>query len=306
MIYLSRAALAALLLVPPVAAWASGNHYLLSLGSRAAVLACAAVSLQFLVGLAGVVSFGHAAFLGIGAYTLLILGSMGLDETILSLPTAMLTAGLFGLVTGWFALRTRGVTLIMITLAFGQMVYFVTQSLAAFGGDDGASLDRRPPFFGTSVLDSRLFWHGFVCAMMAALLLLSQYLARSPFGRALRAARENEARTAASGFDIMATRLTAYVLTSAAAGAAGWLLAVQAEFVSPALLDWRNSGELLVMVILGGVTTAEGAACGALLLVLAQEGLSMLTEHGRLIIGPALILVVLGQRARKSVRRAPA
>ncbi len=273
------------------------NAYLLSLGSRLAILACAAVSLQFMVGYAGLFSFGHAAFVGIGAYGLLILQKYDLDETLLSLPVSVAAATVFGLVTGWFALRTRGVTFIMITLAFGQMAFFVAQSLAGFGGDDGAPLDRRPPVLGHDCLDNRLIWHASVVAMLMAMVALSRALAAAPFGRALRAARENEARATANGFDVRRTRLLAYALAGGAGGAAGWLLAVQSAFVSPAMLDWRNSGELLVMVILGGVATAEGAATGAMLLVLAQEGLSAVTEHGRLVIGPALVLIVLGKTA---------
>jgi branched-chain amino acid transport system permease protein len=290
--------LAALLLGAPPAARVLADPYLLSVATRAAILACAAVSLQFVVGRAGLYSFGHAAFLGIGAYALLILGSYGLDEAAISLPVAMAAGCGFALVTGWFALRTRGVTFIMITLAFAQMAYFVAQSLAAFGGDDGMSLDRRPTLLGYGWLDDRLAWHAAVLAVLGGFLLLSHALAVSRFGRALAAARENEARTAASGFDIRATRLAAYAVSGAAGAAAGWMLAVQSAFVSPAMLEWRNSGELLVMVILGGVETAAGAALGAALLLGAEEALAATTEHGRLILGPALVLVVLAKVAR--------
>jgi branched-chain amino acid transport system permease protein len=287
----------ALLFLAPVISWYLRNPYILSLATRAAALACAAVSLQFVVGYAGLYSFGHAAFLGIGAYVLLTLARFGLDETALSLPAAMAAAGAFAAITGWFALRTSGVTFIMITLAFGQMAYFVAQSLNVFGGDDGTPLDRRPPLFTTGVLDNTLAWHALVLTLLAGVLLLQHLLAASRFGRAVRAARESAARAAASGFDVRLTRLIAYTLSGAACGAAGWMLAAQAQFVSPALLEWRNSGELLVMVILGGVVTAGGAALAAVLLTGAEEGLAAFTEHWRLLLGPALVLVVLARRA---------
>jgi branched-chain amino acid transport system permease protein len=271
--------------------------YLLSLATRAAILACAAVALQFVVGYAGLYSFGHAAYLGIGAYSLLALGTIGEDDAAVSLPAAIGACALFAAGTGWLALRTRGVAFIMITLAFGQMAFFVAQSLAVFGGDDGMALDRKPPVFGHDILDDRLLWYGLVTAMLLAFILLSHMLRLSRFGRALRAARESEARATASGFNVTATFLAAYIISGAATGAAGWLLAVQSAFISPAMLDWRNAGELLVMVILGGGATAEGAALGALLLVLAQELLAAETEHWRLILGPILVLIAL----RKSI-----
>jgi branched-chain amino acid transport system permease protein len=292
---LSYAGLAVVLAGAPLIS----DGYMLSLATRAAIWAAASVSLQFVVGYGGLQSFGHAAFLGIGAYTLLAFAAAGLDETALSLPGAMAASGVFALATGWFALRTRGVTFIMITLAFGQMAYFVAGSLSVFGGDDGMALDRAPPVLGSDRLDGRLAWHVFVVAVLVALLLLFHALGAAPFGRALRAARESESRAAASGFDVRATRLASYVISGAATGAAGWMLAVQSAFVSPALLEWRNSGELLVMVILGGVTTAGGAALAAVLLVLAQEGLATLTEHWRLILGPMLVLIVLSKAWRQ-------
>jgi branched-chain amino acid transport system permease protein len=181
----------------------------------------------------------------------------------------------------------------MITLAFGQMAYFVAQSLSVFGGDDGMALEQVPTLFGHTWLNDPWLWNMFVYGMMGLFVFLSGRLDRSRFGRALQATRENPARAAASGFDVRATRLIAYVISGAATGAAGWMLAVQSAYVSPAMLDWRNSGELLVMVILGGVTTCTGAGLAAVLLVLVQEGLANFTEHWRLILGPILVLIVL-------------
>ncbi len=286
---LAAALAAALLLAAPLAAWAAGNAYLLALGTRAAVFALAAVSLQFVVGFAGLVSLGHAAFLGIGAYALLMLGGAGLDETLVSLPVAVLAGALFAWPTGWVALRTRGVTFLMITLAFGQMAYFVAEALADYGGDDGMPLDRAPPLAGTALLAQPVAFHLFVLLLLAAAIAAARLLGASRFGRVLRAARQDAGRVAALGFDVTRVRLIAYVAAGAAGALAGWLLAVTTGFVSPALLDWRVAGQLLVMVILGGVAAPEGAAAGAVGLVLAEEALSAASEHGRIALGALLL-----------------
>lgn len=287
------AALFLLLAAAPLAARLLGNDYLLALATRAAVFAVAAVSLQFLVGFAGLVSFGHAAFLGIGAYTLLMLGSVGLDEAALSLPVAVIAAAGFAWPTGWVALRTRGVTFIMITLAFGQMAYFAAESLAAYGGDDGMPLDRAPPLIGTGLLGRAVLFHAFVLVLLAGAVLAARRLGASRFGRVLRAARDNPARVSALGFDVVHARRVAYAIAGGAGGLAGWLLAVTTGFVSPALLDWRLAGQLLVMVILGGVATPEGAALGAVGLVLTEEALSAASEHGRIVLGALLLAFAL-------------
>ena len=289
-------ALAALVL-SPLAARGFANQYLLSLATTATIFALAAVSLQLIVGQAGLVSFGHAAFLGIGAYAPLILGAAGLDDALVSLPVAMLAAGGFALATGVVALRTRGVTFIMITLAFAQMAYFVAGALAAFGGDDGAPLDR-PLLMRTGVLPNHIAFHAIAVALLVGTVLLLRGLAAAPFGRALAAARQSEARAIGCGIDVTRARLIAYTIAGAVGGLAGWLLGVHSEFVSPAFMDWRNSGELLVMVILGGAATPEGAALGAVGFILIEEVSSGITEHWRLIVGPAIVLFVLLRRRR--------
>ncbi len=295
------AALLAALALAPIAARALAYPYLVSLAGRATILAAAAVSLQLVVGLAGLVSLGHAAFLGIGAYAALALATMGLNEAAVSLPVGIAGAAAFALGTGRLALRTRGVTFIMITLAFAQMAYFVAQSFEVLDGDDGAPLDP-PRLLGTSVLDEPATLNALALIVLALLVPGSRILAASRFGRVLRAATESEARATAAGFDVRRTRLAAYVLAGAAGGLAGWLLAVHAGFVSPAMLEWRLSGELLVMVILGGVARPEGAAIGAVAVVAAEEVLSGLTSHWRLIFGPLVIALVL-LRGRRLVRR---
>ncbi len=292
------AALFALLVVAPLAAQAAGNTWLLSLATSAAITAIAAVSLQLVVGTAGLVSLGHAAFLGIGSYAVLILAGWGLDEAALSLPVAMLAAALFAWPTSWLALRARGVGFIMVTLAFGQMAYFAAGALAAYGGDDGMPLDRTPTLFGSALLARPLALHALALVLLAAGVLAASALGASRFGRVLRAARADPARLAALGFDVARTRLIACVMAGAAGGAAGWLMAVQSGFVSPATLDWRVAGRLLVMVILGGAATPAGAMAGAIGLTLIEEALSAVTEHGRIGVGALLLLVALGRLRR--------
>ena len=289
----------ALLAVAPIAATALSDPYLLSLATRAAIFAIAAVSLQIIVGYGGLVSLGHAAFLGIGAYALPVLGAAGLADAAVSLPGAVVAGAGFALATGWVALRTRGVAFIMITLAFSQMAYFIAQSLDAFGGSDGVPIDP-PPVFGTGLLRSGVALHGLTLVLLVGLVLLARTLGVSRFGRALRAARESETRAVAAGFDIQRIRLAAYAIAGAAGALAGWLLAVQSEFVSPAIMEWRVSGELLVMVILGGAATPEGAAIGAVALTLGEVALAGLTDHWRMILGPLIVLLALsGRRQRR-------
>jgi branched-chain amino acid transport system permease protein len=292
-----RAALAAVplacLAAAPLVARVTDNAYILSLGTRAAIYALAAVSLQTVVGYAGLVSLGYAGFVGIGAYALLILGSLGLDDAVLSLPAASAAAALFAWPTGWIALRARGVGFLMLTLAFSQMAYFAAGSLADYGGDDGMPLGRTPPLLGSGVLDRPAALYALALLLLLLGLLGARRLGASRFGRVLRSARENASRVAALGFDVDRTRLIAYVLAGSVGGIAGWLLAASSGFVSPALLDWRVGGELLVMVILGGAATPEGAMAGAVGLVLAEEGLAAATQHGRAALGALLVLAAL-------------
>jgi branched-chain amino acid transport system permease protein len=289
-----------LLAAAPFAGRVTGNAYLLSLASRAATLAIAAVSLQFVVGYGGLFSLGHAAFLGIGAYALLILGGFGLDEAAISLPGAVLASALFAWPTGWVALRARGIGLLMITLAFGQMAYFAAGALEAYGGDDGMALDRTPPLFGSALLRDPAVLHWLVLTALLGSVAGARILAASRFGRVLRAARENAVRVAALGYDVTRVRLIGYVLAGGIAGLAGWLLAIGSGFVSPATLDWRVSAELLVMVILGGAASPEGAAIGAVLLVLVQEGLASATTHGGAVLGALLLAVAMLRMRRRA------
>lgn len=270
-----------------------GEGYMLTLLARMMILAMAAVSLSFIVAGAGLVSLGHAATLGFGAYAVVILDDLQVVDALVVLPAAMLAAAGFALVTGAVAIRTSGVNFIMITLAFGQMAFFTASSLSGYGGDDGYTLYARTEVNGTRLLDDRLVFH-FVC--LGALVftwLLCRMLLASRFGRVLRAVRGNPMRAQALGFSPYPYRLTAYVIAGALGGAAGFLFANATEFVAPAYISWQRSGELLFMVILGGLSGLHGALLGAVGFVLLEEFLSHQWEHWRIVFGVLLILAVL-------------
>jgi branched-chain amino acid transport system permease protein len=259
---------------------------------RAMVFAIAAMSLDFILGIGGLLSFGHAAPLVIGAYAVAILDSAGITEAAIVVPVAVLAAGLYAALTGAVALRTRGINFIMITLAFAQMVYFGVASLAQYGGDDGYTLYSRTQVLGQAWLSEQ---HFYVTALIVLGLVwaLLRRIAASRFGRALAAVRQNRVRVQALGLDAFAIELTAMVIAAMICAVAGVLMANEAEFVSPAYGAWARSGDLMVMVILGGVGSLHGAILGALVVVLAEEGMGRLTEHWPLLYGPALVLCVL-------------
>lgn len=292
---MTRALLALALFAALAAVPAFADTAMLTLVARAMIFALAAVSLGFILGQGGLVSFGHAATMGIGAYAVGILMEEGVRDALVSFPVAMAAAGLFALVTGAISLRTRGVYFIMITLAFGQMAFFVTQSLSAYGGDDGLTLAARSTVAGMRWLKDPKTFHYMVLGLLALTVAVSAMLARSPFGRVLAAGRDNERRLRALGVDPYVYRLVAYVIAGAFAGLAGALYANLTEFVSPAYLSWHRSAEFIVMVVAGGPMSALGPVLGALGVVLLEDGLAHLTEHWRIIFGPLLVLLVLAR-----------
>ncbi|UJX44594.1 branched-chain amino acid ABC transporter permease [Xanthobacter sp. YC-JY1] len=292
---MNRLILAFVLFAALAAVPAFADTAMLTLVARAMIFALAATSLGFILGQGGLVSFGHAATMGIGAYAVGILMEEGVRDALVAFPVAMAAAGLFALVTGAISLRTRGVYFIMITLAFGQMAFFVTQSLSAYGGDDGLTLAARSTVAGARWLKDPKTFHYVVLGLLAFTVLVSTVLARAPFGRVLAAGRDNERRLRALGVDPYAYRLVAYVIAGAFAGLAGALYANLTEFVSPAYLSWHRSAEFIVMVVAGGPATALGPVLGALGVVLLEDGLAHLTEHWRIIFGPLLVLLVLAR-----------
>src|SRR6266446_6998025 len=255
-------------LIPIVALFAGGT-YLVSLGSRVMIFAIAAVALDLLVGYGALISFGHAAFIGIGAYAVGILSVYGITDALVSLP---------------------------VTLAFGQMAFFTASSLAPFGGDDGLTIAARNTLAGLPLLRNERAFYYLVFVCLLGTYLFCRALVGSRFGRVLRGAKENPVRMATIGFDVYRFRLATYVIAGALAGLSGFLLANDTEFVSPAYMSWQRSGELIVMVLLGGLGSLDGAIIGAAAYLLTEEWLSGFTEHWKVIFGPVLVLVVLFAR----------
>jgi branched-chain amino acid transport system permease protein len=272
------------------------DAYVLNLITRVMIFAIAAIALDLLVGYGALVSFGHAAFIGIGAYAVGILAAHDVNDALISLPVALGASALFAFVTGVVCLRTKGVYFIMITLAFGQMAFFTAGSLAPYGGDDGLTIPARSTLAGFRIFASDRSLYYVTLAGLAGVYLLCRALVVSRFGRVYRGARENAARMSAIGFEVFRFRLAAYVIAGMIAGLAGFLLANVSDFVSPAYMAWQRSGDLLVMVILGGIGTLHGAVLGAAAFLLAEEWLSGLTEHWKMVFGPLLVLVAVFAR----------
>jgi branched-chain amino acid transport system permease protein len=286
----------ALFAVVPLAASFGPKAFILALVTRIMILGIAAMSLDLLIGYGAMISFGHAAFVGIGAYSVAILASHGINDLFIQLCAALGTSCLFALLTGAISLRTKGVYFIMITLAFGQMLFFLTTSLAAYGGDDGLTLASRSAVFGSNLLKNDTALYFVVFGFMVGTYLLLRAVVASRFGRVLRGIAENPVRMQAIGFAPYRYQLAAYVIAGMIAGAAGCLLANQAEFVSPAYATWQRSGDLIFIIVLGGLGTLHGAIVGAAIFGLLAEFLSGLTDHWAMIFGPILILVVLFAR----------
>jgi len=303
--------LTAFALVPAAARFGAEAH-VIALVTRVMIFAIAALGLDLIVGYGGLISFGHAAFVGLGAYAVGILGVHGMTEGLVALVAGLVTAVLFALATGTVCLHSQGAYFIMITLAFGQMAYFTATSLAPYGGDDGLTIEARNTILGAPVLrsDGALYYAALAC--LATSYLACRALVRSRFGRVLRAARENPVRVATLGFDVFRFQLVAYAISGALGGLSGFLLANATNFVSPAYMSWQRSGELIIMVLLGGMGRLHGAIIGAAVFVLMEEWLSDLTEHWKMIFGPFLVLVVLfarggliglGEHVVRSLRR---
>jgi branched-chain amino acid transport system permease protein len=284
------------LAILPLVALATGSGYLASLGARIMIFAIAAIALDLLLGFGGLISFGHAAFIGLGAYAVGILAAHGISDALIALPAALMVSALYAFLTGIVCLRTRGVYFIMITLAFGQMVYFTASSLAPYGGDDGLTIAARSTLLGFPIIKNDRAFYYVVLGCLLTSYLFCRALVASRFGRVLRGAKENPVRMGTIGFDVYRFQLAGYVIAGALAGLSGFLLANAAEFVSPAYMSWQRSGELIVMVLLGGLGTLDGAIIGTAAYLLTEEWLSGYTESWKVIFGPALVLVVLFAR----------
>jgi branched-chain amino acid transport system permease protein len=280
-----------LALFPPVAQALDGEFYI-GLASRIMIYAIAVTSLNLLIGYGGMLSFGHAAFVGVGAYAVAILAHHGVDSAWLAWPVAILGSAIAALVIGAISLRTRGVYFIMITLAFAQMLYYFFVGFKTYGGDDGISLTHRSAIgWGFDLADARTFYY-VVLIVLSVSMWLFWRLTEARFGWALRGIKENETRMEAIGFPTFRLKLACFVIAGAAAGLAGALLVNQNSFVSPRAMHWTQSGTLMIMAILGGVGHRLGGVIGATLFLMLEEILSMHTTHWHLPLGAILLLVV--------------
>ncbi|MFW8595202.1 branched-chain amino acid ABC transporter permease [Cribrihabitans neustonicus] len=305
-----NAALALGLLAVPLLAWMAEEPFIITLATKVAILALAGVGLNIALGLGGLISLGHAAFFGIGGYAMGILAAHAQNyEPLMQWPflfegtnqmpviwlVATVASALAALVIGALSLRTSGVYFIMITLAFGQMLYYFAISWSQYGGEDGLSIWVRNEFPGLNTLDPIQFF-GIAYVILCLALWFAARLARSPFGLALTAARQSEQRVMTVGLTPFHLRLTAFVISGAMTGLAGALFADLNRFVSPTMLSWHTSGEIMIFVILGGVGRLYGPVAGAALYILLEHMLGGISDYWQIFLGLLLLLIVLFAR----------
>jgi branched-chain amino acid transport system permease protein len=297
--------------VPIYAAW-TGNAFLVTLFTRIVILGMAATTLNLILGYGGMVSFGHAVYLGIGGYAVGILAYEGVTSGFVQWPLAIIVSALFALIVGALSLRTRGVYFIMITLAFAQLLYYFGVGLDRYGADDGLSIRQRSQFAGLVNLSDRTLFYYLCLALLLVTIYLTWRLVNSRFGMVIQGSRSNDRRMRAIGFPTFRYRLTAFVIAGAICGLAGALLANHTGFISPATMHWTRSGDLIVMVVLGGMASSFGPLIGALVLLSLEEALPIviraaafpvfgdaavrMAEYWQIVLGPLFLLVVLFAR----------
>src|SRR6266536_1878979 len=280
----------------PVYTAASGDQFVLTLFTRIVILAIAATSLNLILGYGGMVSFGHAAYLGIGGYAVGILAQEGVGSGFIQFPVALAASALYALVIGALSLRTRGVYFIMITLAFAQMAYYVASGLARYGGDDGLTIYKRSTFGGLIDLSNRVQFYYLCLGCLFGGIYLIWRIINSRFGMVVQGVRSNEQRMQAIGFHANRYRLVCFVISGTICGLSGALLANNTDFVSPAGMYWTRPGELMVMVVFGGMGSLFGPVLGTIFFLVLEELLSQFTEYWAMIMGPLLLLIVLFAR----------
>jgi branched-chain amino acid transport system permease protein len=303
-----------LFLVPLYAVWMK-NNFVLSLFTRIVILAIAATSLNLIMGYGGMVSFGHAAYIGVGGYAVGILAFEGINSGFVQWPLAIIMSALVSLVIGVLSLRTRGVYFIMITLAFAQMIYYVGVSLNRYGADDGLTIYKRSQFGSWINLSNKTVFYYICLVLLLASIYLVWRIVNSRFGMVIQGARSNDRRMRAIGFPTFRYRLACFVIAGMMCGLAGVLLANHTDFVSPAMMHWTRSGDLIVMVVLGGMASLFGPTIGTVAFLLLEEVLGPLIkpfatmftymtgidathahEFWQIIFGPMLLLIVLFAR----------
>jgi branched-chain amino acid transport system permease protein len=283
--------LVGLALVPVISA-AIAEPFYVTLFTRMVIYALAAVGLNLILGYGALVSFGHAMYIGIGAYAVGILASHGIGNGWLQLAAATGVGAVVAAIIGLVCLRTSGMAFIMITLAFGQMFYFLAISLKQYGGDDGLTIDARSDFGLFSLASNTALYYAAYGALLVCLLAFWR-LVHSRFGMVVRGCRSNERRMAALGFPTLRYKLTAYVISALVCVVAGMLLANLTKFAAPSYMAWQTSGDLIVMIVLGGMGTLMGPVAGAVALLILEEILSGWTTHWMIVLGPLIVVIVL-------------
>ncbi|MEW9922286.1 branched-chain amino acid ABC transporter permease [Marimonas sp. MJW-29] len=298
--------LAGLVLIP-LYAWMADEPFTITLATRAVIFALAGVGLNLALGQGGLVSFGHAAYFGMGGYAMGILASHAQNyDPIMEVPfliegtnsmpviwlVAIVMSALLALIIGALSLRTSGVYFIMVTLAFGQMLYYFTISWPAYGGEDGLSIYVRNQFPGLNTLDPIQFF-GICFVILLIVLFLVDRINKSPFGLALHGAHQREERALTVGINVYRVRLVAFVISGAITGLAGALFADLNRFVSPTMFSWQISGEIMIFIILGGVARLFGPVVGACLYIVLEHFLGGLSEYWFIYLGAILLFVVL-------------
>jgi branched-chain amino acid transport system permease protein len=295
----------------PFYATLTGTPFALTLFTRIVILAMAAVSLNLIMGFGGMVSFGHAVYLGIGGYAVGILAFEKVTSGFIQWPVALAASAFFALLIGALSLRTRGVYFIMITLAFAQMLYYVAVGLDRYGADDGLTIQRRSQFPGLDLSNRTVFYY--VCfVLLLGTMYLTWRIVNSRFGQVIQGSRSNDRRMRAIGFPTYRYKLVCFVIAGTICGLAGALLANFTNFISPAAMHWTKSGDLIVMAVLGGMGTISGPVIGAIAFLGLEEmlpsvigfvgkmlGFGNVTEareYWQLILGPLLLLIVVFTR----------
>lgn len=289
------ATLVALALVPALAA-AIDEPYYLTFVSRVMIFGLAALSLNLVLGFGGMTSLGHAAFLGIGAYTVGLLMHHGVSNGFVHFAAVMALGALASLLIGAVCLRTGGLSFIMLTLASAQLLYFVGSGLRQYGGDDGFSFRGNSEFFAGLPLSDDVVLYYFILAWLAAATWLVHRIVHSRFGLALRGIKSNPARSGSIGLHAYRYQLVAFVISGTICAIAGALLANLAQFVSPSYMHWSRSAEMLLMVLLGGLASVGGPLLGAAAYLLLEEGLGLLTPHWQAPMGLILVVIVMFAR----------
>jgi branched-chain amino acid transport system permease protein len=270
-----------------------GEPYYVKSATRALIFGMAALALDLVVGYGGLISFGHAAFLGIGAYVTGILAQNGIDNALVAWPIAMMVAAIFAAIVGVLSLRTSGIYFIFATLGFAQMIYYVAKSSRQYGGDDGFALAASSRFpFGLDMGDTNTLFYT-VLVLLGIILFIAHRIVSSRFGRVVQGVRDNARRARSIGINVYPYQVVLFSISGALTGLAGALLANVSSYIEPSQMSWIQSGELLMMVILGSAGTLLGPVLGAAIFIFFEQILSALTSHWMLILGPLLVARVL-------------